>query len=255
MFLLIGNSGSNHNYIGLKLSNSKPENSLTYHNFGTHGGTNAIDISHINSNKIEEIIKNSKPIFMVCFASKYKEDLFTVLKKNKVTTIQILIEKHQECLLINWQEKLRVNPENNNDLILSKEWEEQQKNIWKNYTKFPIERAVLEWTYKLYDKEFVDVRKTNHTDSYFLFGSLYESYDHASLEFKKFNIEYSKKEYDDWKRSQKIVFDSWKAIRDNTDTPKKLKFDYQRGMAIALKGIREGIDLQNCWSRYESLLN
>ena len=84
MFLLIGNAGSNHNYIGLKLSNLKPKNNLTYHDFGTHGGNNtAIDISHTNSNKIEEIIKNSKPIFMVCFASKYKEDLFTVLKKTK----------------------------------------------------------------------------------------------------------------------------------------------------------------------------
>jgi len=192
---------------------------------------------------------------MVCFASKWNKNLFTILKKNKVTTIQILIEKNQECLLINWQEKLRVNPENSNDLILSKEWEEQQKNIWKNYTKYPIERAVLEWTYKLYDKKFIDVRKTNHADTFFLFGSLYESYDHASLEFKKFNIEYSKKEYNDWKLSQDVVFNSWDSIKNNIDNPKKLNFDYQRGIAIALKGIKEQINAQHCWSKYESLLN
>ena len=255
MFLLICNSGSNHNYIGLKLSNIRIKNSLTYHNFGTHGDVNIVDISNISNDKVNEVIKNKKNIFMVCFASKCNNELFTIIKKNKIKTIQILIEKNQECLLINWQEKLRVNPENKKDATFSKEWEEQQRHVWENYTNFPIERAVLEWTYKLYDKEFIDVRKNPHTDSFFMFGSLYDSYDNARLEFKKFDVEYSKEDYDNWRSSQRIIFNSWDSIKNNIDTPKNLNFDYQRGIAIALKGIREHLDAQSCWSRYESLLN
>jgi hypothetical protein len=254
MFLLVCNSGSNHNYIGLTITNQQIENKLTYHDCGSHG-IGAIDISYMNYTNIEKIINKNNCKFMVCFSSKWNNEIFNLLKKNKVKIIQILIEHNQECMLINWQEKLRINPQNNEDKKLSTEWEKQQKNIWENYTKFPIERAVMEWTYKLYDKQFIDVRKIIDVDAFFSFGSLYDSYDSAYTEFKKFNIEYSKNKHDDWKLSQKIIFDSWNFIKNNLDTPKNLEFDYQRGIAIALKGIKENIDLQNCWSKYESLLN
>ena len=51
MFVLIGNSGSNHNYIGLTLVNRQPQDNLTYHNQGTHGGVNVVDISNMPYSK------------------------------------------------------------------------------------------------------------------------------------------------------------------------------------------------------------
>ena len=158
-------------------------------------------------------------------------------------------------MLINWQEKLRINPIDDKDKSFSIEWEEQQKNAWQNYTKFPIERAVVRWTYNLYNKEFIDVKKSSNIDSFFLFGSLYESYEQTKSEFEKFFINYSIEEYNNWKVSQKIIFDSWNAIKNNLKTPNRLQFDYQKGIAIALKGIKENISEQDCWLKYESLLN
>jgi len=252
-YALIGNSGSNHNYIGLTLSNSNIDNRLTYHNLGTHG--NAFkDISYSTHNEIEKIIKEDDFTLLVCFASKWNNDTFKLIKKHNIKIIQILIEKNQECLLINWQEKLRINFENDDDQ-LSKDWEEQMKVAWQNYTKFPIERAIVQWTYKLYNKEFIDVKKTPYADSFFLFGSLYDSYKQAEIEFKKFDIEYSEDEYNKWKASQKTVFDSWTTIKDNLKTPKNLKVDYQRGIAFALQGIKEEINEEQCWQKFKHKLD
>lgn len=256
MFLLIGNSGSNHNYIGLKINKIEIKNILTYHKFGTHGfKNNILDISYSNYIEIEEKLKKNNSIFMVCFASMYNKEIFNLLKKYDIKIIQILIEKNQECLLINWQEKLRINPIDDKDKSFSIEWEEQQKNVWQNYTKFPIERAVVRWTYNLYNKEFIDVKKSSNIDSFFLFGSLYESYEQTKIEFEKFFINYSIEEYNNWKSSQKIIFDSWNAIKNNLKTPNRLQFDYQKGIAIALQGIKENINEHNCWLNYEFLLH
>ena len=74
-------------------------------------------------------------------------------------------------------------------------------------------------------------------------------------EFEKFSVNYSEEEYINWKNSQKIIFNSWNSIKNNLNTPKNLEFDYQKGIAIALKGIKENIIEQDCWLKYESLLN
>jgi hypothetical protein len=255
MFLLIGNSGSNHNYIGLKLCGIKIKHTLTYHKFGTHGNNNILDISNLDYTEIEKNLKKNNYIFMVCFASKCNANLFSLLKIYNIKIIQIYVEKNQECLLINWQEKLRINPEENKDKFFSKDWEEQQRKIWKNYTKFSIERAVLRWMYCLYNDKFIDIKKNANADYFFLFHSLYDSYEYAAKEFKKFSVDYSVEEYNDWKLSQKIIFDSWEDIKNNIITPNKLQFDYQKGIAIALRGLKENISEQECWLKYESLLN
>ena len=256
MFLLIGNSGSNHNYIGLKLTKTKIKNILSYHKFGTHDEKNNIlDISWLHYIEIEEKLKKNNSIFIVCSAAMFSKEIFNLCKKYDIKVIQILIEKNQECLLINWQEKLRINPMNDNDKSLSKEWEVQQKNAWQNYTKFPIERAIVRWTYNLYNKEFIDVKKNHNIDSFFLFSSLYESYKKTKIEFKKFSVDYLEEEYNNWKDSQKIIFNSWNNIKNNLEMPKNLEFDYQKGISIALRGIQENISEQDCWHKYESLLN
>ena len=255
MFLLIGNGGSNHNYIGLKLCGIKTENILTYHTFGTHSGNTILDVSNLNYTEIKKKIKKNKYVSMVCFASKWNKTLFELIKENNIKIIQILIEKNQECLLINWQEKLRITPVDHEDRLFSKDWEEQQKNAWQNYTKFPIERAVVRWTYNLYNKEFIDVKKNLNADSFFLFGSLYDSYEKTKIEFEKFFVNYSKEEYNNWKTSQKIIFDSWNAIKNNLKTPNRLQLDYQKGIAIALQGIKENINEHDCWIKYEPLLH
>lgn len=254
MFLLIGNSGSNHNYIGLRLCGIKIKNALTYHKFGTHGKNIILDISNLQYHEIEKNLKNNNYSALVCFTSKFNQDLSNLLKKYNIKIIQILINQNQECLLINWQEKLRIHPEEDKDKSFSKEWEQQQNKIWQNYTKFTIERAVCRWTYSLYNEEFIDVKKNVNADYFFLFGSLYESYESTKIEFKKFSIDYLEEEYYNWKKSQKIIFDSWTAIKKNLETPKILEFDYQKGIAIALRGIKERISEQQCWLTYEDLL-
>ena len=149
MFLLIGNSGSNHNYIGLILAGKQPKDHFAYHNQGTHRGGIAVDISEMPFDKIEDIIKQDEALFMVCFASKWTADLYKFFSRFGIKTIQILIDRNRECMLINWQEKLRINATDEVDRVLSKDWENQQRQIWSAYTEFPIERAVMEWTYKL----------------------------------------------------------------------------------------------------------
>jgi len=253
--LLIGNSGSNHNYLGFKLLNLKVENCLTYHKYGTHKhGSGIIDISLFDIKSIEEFIEKDYSVF-VCHADRWNDSINELMKKHKIKVFQILIEKNQECLLINWQEKLRINPQDKQDKFFSQEWETQQKQIWQKYTEFPIERATFEWTYKLYDKEFIDVKKIQNADGFFAFGSLYDSYESTRLEFKKFDIEYSEIDYTNWKTSQKLIFDSWNSIKNNINTPKNLKHDYQKGIALALKGINEKLNDQDCWDRYKFLLD
>jgi len=254
MFVLIGNSGSNHNYIGLTLVNRQPQDNLTYHNQGTHGGVNVVDISNMPYDRIENVIKNDNPLFMVCFASKWNADLYTLFKRFGINVIQIIIDRHRECMLINWQEKLRINAMDDTDRILSKEWEQQQRQVWNAYTKFPIERAVMEWTYKLYDNEFIDVKQSLLCDQYFSFGSMYEDINNAVKEFDKFGIRYNGQIYEEWRRSQNLIFESWRAIKNNLNNPSTLKHDYQRGMAIALRGMSESITPTQCWNQYEQLL-
>jgi len=88
MFVLIGNSGSNHNYIGLTLVNRQPQDNLAYHNQGTHGGVNVVDISNMSHDRIDHMIKNDDPLFMVCFASKWNADLYTLFKRFGINVIQ-----------------------------------------------------------------------------------------------------------------------------------------------------------------------
>jgi hypothetical protein len=254
MFVLIGNSGSNHNYIGLTLVNRQPQDNLAYHNQGTHGGVNVVDISNMSHDRIDHLIKNDDPLFMVCFASKWNTDLYTLFKRFGINVIQIIIDSHRECMLINWQEKLRINAMDDTDRIFSKEWEQQQRQTWSPYTKFPIERAVMEWTYKLYDNEFIDVKQSLLCDQYFSFGSMYESINDAVKEFDKFGIRYNGQRYEKWRQSQKLIFDSWQAINNNFDAPGLLKHDYQKGMAIALRGMSESLTPTQCWKQYEQLL-
>lgn len=255
MFLLIGNSGSNHNYIGLTLAGHSPQHKLTYHNFGTHGDINVVDISNMPFEKVETVIKKQNPLFMVCFASKWNDALCDLSKRLDVNVIQILIDQHRECMLINWQEKLRVNAMDEVDSLLSKDWEQQQKQIWSKYTTFPIERAVMEWTYKLYDNNFVDVKQSKLCDHYFSFGSMYQGGEETVNEFAKFGVGYDKQQYQQWKQSQKLVFDSWQKIKSKQNNPKELTHDYQRGVAIALRGIQESLTPAQCWQQYEQLLN
>ena len=251
MFLLIGNSGSNHNYIGLTLANRQIENKFAYHNQGTHRGTIAKDVSGMSHKEIKRYINDKNPSFLVCFASKWTKDLHQSLSSDGIKIIQILIDKHRECLLINWQEKLRVNAIDDTDRSFSKDWERQQILTWRAHTEFPIERAVMEWTYKLYDDEFVDVKQSLLCDQYFSFGSMYETMDKAIQEFKKFGIDYDNNKYEKWKQSQKLTFDSLYTIKHNLYDLGQLKHDYQRGIAIALRGISESLTPIQCWTQYE----
>jgi len=112
----------------------------------------------------------------------------------------------------------------------------------------------MEWTYKLYDNEFIDVKQSLLCDQYFSFGSMYESINDAVKEFDKFGIRYNGQRYEKWRQSQKLIFDSWQAINNNFDDPGPLKHDYQKGMAIALRGMSESLTPTQCWKQYEQLL-
>ena len=75
--LLIGNSGSNHNYLGLKLLNLKVENCLTYHKHGTHG-VGIFDILNFYIKAIEEFIKKDNFVF-VCFANRWNDSINVIM--------------------------------------------------------------------------------------------------------------------------------------------------------------------------------
>jgi hypothetical protein len=258
MYLIFSPAGANINYIGLKLCKIPTKKMFAYHDMGLHDLKKniVIDVSDQPISKIKEFSKNQNIKFMTCI--NHKEEHYNLIKENNnsLLPLQIIVEKNQELLLINWQEKLRFN---NNSLEITKkaikEWEETQINSWQSYTKFTIERAVLHWTYKIFNKDYKEIKKIIGIKNFFNFSSFYESYENISNEFKKYQIKYSEQEYNDWKSSQEIIFNSWNAIKNNLDTPNKLKLDYQKGIAIALRGIKENINEQDCWFKYESLLN
>ena len=83
---------------------------------------------------------------------------------------------------------------------------------------------------------------------------MYQSTTEAVKEFEKFEISYNRQRYEQWRQSQKLIFDSWQAIKNNFNDLSPLEHDYQKGMAIALRGISESLTPTQCWSQYEQLL-
>ena len=258
MYLIFSSAGANVNYIGLKLCKIPTKKMLSYHDIALHDMQRKIvlDVSVNNVSEIEALSKNKDIKFLTCINHR-KEHYNLITEKNYLfKPLQILVEKNQEFVIINWQEKLRfekMSPNWSKKLI--KKWENEQKNVWQTYTKFAIERAVLHWTYKLFDTNYHEVKKIEGIQNFFNFSCFYESYTMVKNEFRKYEIEYLEDEYNDWKLSQEKIFNSWNLIKDNLNSPNKLSLDYQRGLAIALKGITENITEEDCWAQYKFLLN
>ena len=88
----------------------------------------------------------------------------------------------------------------------------------------------------------------------FYFSSMYESYYLAKEQFKKFGIEYTEKMYEDWRTSQNKIFNSWNLIKSNIDNPEYLTQFYQRGIAMALNGLKNNLKEQECWDQLSKKL-
>ena len=231
---------------------------FAYHDIGLHDLSNsmAIDISEKNNTEIKEIIDDKSNKFITCISHNDRHYSLIDQYFSTILPVQILVEKNYELVLINWHEKLRFNLTKKSHMMKQpiKNWESSQKQIWQPFTNFTIERAVLHWIYKLSNKNYKEVKKIRGITHFFDFSSLYDSYENAKNEFKKFNIDYSIEQYNIWRESQKIIFKSWEEIKNNILSIENLKLDYQRGIAMALRGIKEQLDEQSCWENYKKNL-
>ena len=142
MYLIFSLAGANISYIGLKLCKMPTNKMLAYHDIALHNldKKKVVDVSNESILKIIELSKNQNIKFMTCI--NHNEEHYTLIKQNidSLVPVQIIVEKNQECVIINWQEKLRFEKNSPQwSKILIREWEENQKNSWQPYTKFTIE--------------------------------------------------------------------------------------------------------------------
>ena len=69
-------------------------------------------------------------------------------------------------------------------------------------------------------------------------------------EFEQYGVEYKKQMFDKWLDSQKIIFESYTQIKNNIDTPRKLKNFWQTGLALALHGQQYNIGEEEVWEKF-----
>jgi len=255
MIILYAPAGANCNYISAILNDPSQQikSTIVYHLLGTHAGSIKVVGPYENINIIEKYVNDKKNvgcIFHHWNSSEYDQ----ILKKENVIPFQIYIDDYKELVLINWFEKFLHNPSYNQDYIASQEWIQTQKIHWEKYTKFTGERAVVHWIYKIFLNLIPEFKNNSLFEKKFNFSSMYKSFELSKKEFKKFNIEYTETMYNNWKDSQKIPINSWNMIKNNIETPENLEHFYQRGVAIALNGVKHKVEEQDCWNRLSKRL-
>ena len=253
MLLLYAPAGANCNYILGRLLKINIDKNIVYHNVGTHLGKFCVIDRYLdNVDTIKKYLNNKN--LQACIFHFWKQEFNELLFREKIIPLQILIDNYLELVLINWMEKFLLNPSFEADKNAAQEWKNLQKKIWEPYTKFPLERAVLHWLYKIYSNVAEAFENNQSFTKKFYFSSMYESYDLAKEQFKKFDIEYTKKMYEDWRTSQNKIFNSWNLIKSNIDNPEYLTQFYQRGIAMALNGLKNNLKEQECWDQLSKKL-
>ena len=229
MFSFVAPAGSNISYIRYILSKTENiESRLTYH-----------DNRHNERGAILHCLEIKNP----------KEDM-----------IKIYFEKFHEVIILNWHFKFRVYPtdymfeENGVKKTVrtyGEEWAVSQKEIWKEFKNNWETRAILHWFYKIfYDKNYK--LKLPPPAMNFNGASLYESYPSAKQEFAKFDIDYTEEKYINWQKSQEVILNSLKIIKNikKIEEIKKLMYDFEKGVALGLFGVMNNLSEENTWQEY-----
>jgi len=248
MLILYAPAGANCNYICTIINNptSEIKKEIVYHSVGTHARKIKVIQGHENLEDIEKYI--DKNIGTGCLFHYWKPEYDKFLQKENVKTVHICIDDYKEIVVINWFEKFLYNPKFKVDQKAAQEWLNTQKKIWREKTKFVFERAVVHWIYNFL---LTTPGSNNHPlfEKKFNFSSMYKSFELTQKEFKKFDTDYTENMYNNWKDSQKIPIESWIQIKNNIETPKNLEHFYQRGIAIALNGLKNNLNEHDCWNQ------
>jgi hypothetical protein len=128
-------------------------------------------------------------------------------------------------------------------------WQEEQKKHWKG--KYNLEKAVHEWTIKMFDKNFEDIKRIPEIKKTFNFSCLYKNYNEARSEFLKFDIEYKEDTHKNFLLSQKPVLDRWQNILVCAEkNPLLLEEYFTRGIALALHQKKLNLSKQEVYDKF-----
>jgi hypothetical protein len=230
MYVLVGPAGGNINYIAQVLTNTVLTPMLAYH-YNTNG-------SHT---------KSAMTWKQICPPTdEYKKYL------NETNfIIQILSKQKFFFVILNWFEKHSRSPAYDN--IYFKTWISTQANLWKSVVneKYVLVKAVLKWYYNLKEENIIDNIDIPQIKNKFMFDNFYASdFNLIKKEFEQYGVEYKKHMFDEWLSSQKIIFESYKQIKNNIDTPWKLKKFWQTGLALALHAEKYNIGEEEVWEKF-----
>ena len=227
---LLSPAGGNGNYIGLVLLGKVEQPALSYHFQG--------NFSKNNPGVIQYHI--------------WDDSNLKFCNQPDIIAIQNVVKEKFYFVIVNWWEKIFFHQSSDWETAYSDDWLKEQTELWKNFD-YPIVRANLNWFYAYKNKNRPELYDVPLIKNKFYFDSLYTNYESAKDQFLKFGIEYTESQYNDWKNSQKCVFDSFQEIQNKPIN--QLTKDYQKAIAIGLLGIENNLSEEECWQKYKSELN
>ena len=219
---LLGIAGSNIAYIGMVLCQMPIINTLTYHGQYFDGKKD----SDRNFNYVHDMTSQDRDI-------------------------KIAFDYWQELPVINWQVKFRLHPNTEYDAKAGHLWNDQQKSLWSSYDDLWETRSILRWTSTTLGDPYMksDADKVGRI---FKGTCLYEGYESARAEFKKFDIDYPKDSYDNWRQSQDVVFKYWQQVKDAVSVEKARALGSQTLVGVALGSIasKNKITEEEVWETF-----
>ncbi len=239
MLVILAPSGGLASYIGLNLLKIKYNNTLQYHDqfyafqilekkivFQTFGVDNFISQNHLCM-QVHQWTEEFDKFFLI----------------PNIKIVQIIIDKFPELVLLNWFYK---RPKN--DIL---KWKISQKIHWESKSKNYIEMASCHWMLKMYDENFIDIRRIPKIKKTFNFSSLYEEYIKSKKEFQNFEIEYSEQQHKSFLLSQEPILKKWKKIYlVYKDNPMHLEDSFERGIAIGMHAKHLSISEQEVFKKF-----
>ena len=212
--VIVAPSGGLASYIALNLLDLNYENNESYHDqyYKFNGGFQKYGIDDFLQNRIALQVHQ------------WSDNFNKVFSITEVDVVQIIIDKFPELVLLNWFYKRPIQVQN---------WLDWQSSLWKD--KGNIEIASYTWMNKMYDPEFIDIKRISNIKKTFNFSSVYGDYEEAKKEFQKFEIEYSEKKHKNFLLSQKKILEKWKELLSCYKIdPMSIKEPYIKGIALAL---------------------
>tara|TARA_Y100001937_G_scaffold97060_1_gene132082 strand:- start:7384 stop:8055 length:672 start_codon:yes stop_codon:yes gene_type:complete len=219
---LLGVAGSNVAYIGMVINKLPITKTLTYHG------------------QYYDSKRNKTPRFG------YIHDM-----ASQDRDIKIAFDFWQELPVINWHVKFRLHPQTNYDARVGERWNRQQKPLWNAYDDLWESRSILRWTSTWLNDPYMKSNADN-IGKIFHGTCLYEGYESARAEFKKFDIDYTKDSYDSWRESQNVVLEYWQQVKDavNVEKARKLGTQTLTGVALGMIASKNKITEDEVWETY-----